>query len=92
MGIFDVNYDLDDQREIILPVLNIKQDIKTLLIFLYLHAKEIQESEEILDAITNIDLKYIPYKFLKDFIVKVIEYKRDGKRLRDIFLIEEFRT
>lgn len=91
MGIFDVTYDLDDQREIILPVLNIKQDIKTLLIFLYLHAKEIQESEEILDAITNIDLKYIPYKFLKDFIVKVIEYKRDGKRLRDIFLIEEFR-
>ena len=77
MGIFDVTYDLDDQREIILPVLNIKQDIKTLLIFLYLHAKEIQESEEILDAITNIDLKYIPYKFLKDFIVKVIEYKRD---------------
>ena len=91
MGIFDVTYDLDDQREIILPVLNIRQDIKTLLIFLYLHAKEIQENEEILDAITNIDLKYIPYKFLKDFIVKVIEYKRDGKRLRDIFLIEKFR-
>ena len=34
MGIFDVTYDLDDNREIILPVLNIKQDIKTLLIFL----------------------------------------------------------
>lgn len=91
MGIFDVTYDLDDQREIILPVLNIKQDIKTLLIFLYLHAKEIQESEEILDAIINIDLKYIPDKFLKDFIIKVIEYKRDGKRLRDIFMIEKFR-
>ena len=91
MGIFDVTYDLDDQREIILPVLNIKQDIKTLLIFLYLHAKEIQESEEILDAIINIDLKYIPDKFLKDFIIKIIEYKRDGKRLRDIFLIEKFR-
>ena len=91
MGIFDVTYDLDDNREIILPILNVRQDIKTLLIFLYLHAKEIQENEEILDAITNIDLKYIPYKFLKDFIVKVIEYKRDGKRLRDIFLIEEFR-
>lgn len=91
MGIFDVTYDLDDNREIILPVLNIKQDIKTLLIFLYLHAKEIQESEEILDAIINIDLKYIPDKFLKDFIIKIIEYKRDGKRLRDIFLIEKFR-
>lgn len=91
MGIFDVTYDLDDQREIILPVLNIKQDIKTLLIFLYLHAKEIQESEEILDAIINIDLKYIPDKFLKDFIIKIIEYKRDGKRLRDIFMIEKFR-
>ena len=91
MGIFDVTYDLDDNREIILPVLNIKQDIKTLLIFLYLHVKEIQESEEILDAIINIDLKYIPDKFLKDFIVKAIEYKRDGKRLRDIFLIEKFR-
>lgn len=91
MGIFDVTYDLDDQREIILPVLNIRQDIKTLLIFLYLHVKEIQESEEILEAITNINLKYIPYPFLKDFIIKVIEYKRDGKRLRDIFLIEKFR-
>lgn len=91
MGIFDVTYDLDDNREIILPVLNIKQDIKTLLIFLYLHAKEIQESEEILDAIINIDLKYIPDKFLKDFIIKIIEYKRDGKRLRDIFMIEKFR-
>lgn len=91
MGIFDTTYDLDDQREIILPVLNIKQDIKTLLIFLYLHAKEIQESEEILDAIINIDLKYIPDKFLKDFIIKIIEYKRDGKRLRDIFMIEKFR-
>lgn len=91
MGIFDVTYDLDDQREIILPILNVRQDIKTLLIFLYLHAKEIQESEEILDAIINIDLKYIPDKFLKDFIIKVIEYKRDGKRLRDIFMIEKFR-
>lgn len=91
MGIFDVTYDLDDQREIILPVLNIKQDIKTLLIFLYLHVKEIQESEEILEAIINIDLKYIPDKFLKDFIIKIIEYKRDGKRLRDIFMIEKFR-
>ena len=91
MGIFDVTYDLDDQREIILPILNVKEDIKTLLIFLYLHAKEIQESEEILDAIINIDLKYIPDKFLKDFIIKIIEYKRDGKRLRDIFLIEKFR-
>lgn len=91
MGIFDTTYDLDDQREIILPVLNIKQDIKTLLIFLYLHVKEIQESEEILEAIINIDLKYIPDKFLKDFIIKVIEYKRDGKRLRDIFMIEKFR-
>lgn len=91
MGIFDVTYDLDDNREIILPVLNIKEDVKTLLIFLYLHAKEIQESEEILEAIINIDLKYIPDKFLKDFIVKVIEYKRDGKRLRDIFMIEKFR-
>lgn len=91
MGIFDVTYDLDDNREIILPVLNIKQDIKTLLIFLYLHVKEIQESEEILEAIINIDLKYIPDKFLKDFIIKIIEYKRDGKRLRDIFLIEKFR-
>lgn len=91
MGIFDVTYDLDDQREIILPILNIKQDIKTLLIFLYLHTKEIQESEEILDAIINIDLKYIPDKFLKDFIIKIIEYKRDGKRLRDIFMIEKFR-
>ena len=91
MGIFDVTYDLDDQREIILPILNIKQDIKTLLIFLYLHTKEIQESEEILEAIINIDLKYIPDKFLKDFIIKVIEYKRDGKRLRDIFMIEKFR-
>lgn len=91
MGIFDVTYDLDDNREIILPVLNIRQDIKTLLIFLYLHVKEIQESEEILEAIINIDLKYIPDKFLKDFIIKVIEYKRDGKRLRDIFMIEKFR-
>ena len=91
MGIFDVTYDLDDQREIILPILNIKEDLKTLLIFLYLQAKEIQESEEILDAIINIDLKYIPYQFLRDFIVKIIEYKRDGKRLRDIFLIEKFR-
>lgn len=91
MGIFDVTYDLDDNREIILPVLNIKQDIKTLLIFLYLHVKEIQESEEILEAIINIDLKYIPDKFLKDFIIKIIEYKRDGKRLRDIFMIEKFR-
>lgn len=91
MGIFDVTYDLDDNREIILPILNVRQDIKTLLIFLYLHAKEIQESEEILDAIINIDLKYIPDKFLKDFIIKIIEYKRDGKRLRDIFLIEKFR-
>ena len=91
MGIFDVTYDLDDQREIILPVLNVKEDIRTLLIFLYLHVKEIQESEEILEAIINIDLKYIPDKFLKDFIIKVIEYKRDGKRLRDIFLIEKFR-
>ena len=91
MGIFDVTYDLDDQREIILPILNVRQDIKTLLIFLYLHAKEIQESEEILDAIINIDLKYIPDKFLKDFIIKIIEYKRDGKRLRDIFMIEKFR-
>lgn len=91
MGIFDVTYDLDDNREIILPILNVKEDIKTLLIFLYLHAKEIQESEEILDAIINIDLKYIPDKFLKDFIIKIIEYKRDGKRLRDIFLIEKFR-
>lgn len=91
MGIFDVTYDLDDNREIILPILNVRQDIKTLLIFLYLHAKEIQESEEILDAIINIDLKYIPDKFLKDFIIKVIEYKRDGKRLRDIFMIEKFR-
>lgn len=91
MGIFDVTYDLDDQREIILPILNIKQDIKTLLIFLYLHVKEIQESEEILEAIINIDLKYIPDKFLKDFIIKIIEYKRDGKRLRDIFMIEKFR-
>ena len=63
MGIFDVTYDLDDQREIILPILNIKEDLKTLLIFLYLQAKEIQESEEILDAIINIDLKYIPYQF-----------------------------
>ena len=88
---FDVTYELDDQREIILPVLNIKQDIKTLLIFLYLHTKEIQENEEILDAITSINLKYIPYKFLKDFIVKIIEYKRDGKRLREIFAIEKFR-
>lgn len=91
MGIFDVTYDLDDNREIILPILNVRQDIKTLLIFLYLHAKEIQESEEILDAIINIDLKYIPDKFLKDFIIKIIEYKRDGKRLRDIFMIEKFR-
>lgn len=91
MGIFDVTYDLDDQREIILPVLNVKEDVRTLLIFLYLHVKEIQESEEILDAIINIDLKYIPDKFLKDFIIKIIEYKRDGKRLRDIFLIEKFR-
>lgn len=91
MGIFDVTYDLDDQREIILPILNVRQDIKTLLIFLYLHVKEIQESEEILEAIINIDLKYIPDKFLKDFIIKVIEYKRDGKRLRDIFMIEKFR-
>ena len=91
MGIFDVTYDLDDQREIILPILNIKEDLKTLLIFLYLQAKEIQESEEILDAIINIDLKYIPYQFLRDFIVKIIKYKRDGKRLRDIFLIEKFR-
>lgn len=91
MGIFDVTYDLDDNREIILPILNVRQDIKTLLIFLYLHVKEIQESEEILDAIINIDLKYIPDKFLKDFIIKIIEYKRDGKRLRDIFLIEKFR-
>ena len=91
MGIFDVTYDLDDNREIILPILNVRQDIKTLLIFLYLHAKEIQESEEILDAIINIDLKYIPDKFLKDFIIKIIEYKRDGKRLRDIFTIEKFR-
>lgn len=91
MGIFDVTYDLDDQREIILPILNVKEDIKTLLIFLYLHVKEIQESEEILEAITNINLKYIPYPFLKDFIIKVIEYKRDGKRLRDIFMIEKFR-
>ena len=91
MGIFDVTYDLDDQREIILPILNVRQDIKTLLIFLYLHAKEIQESEEILDAIINIDLKYIPDKFLKDFIIKIIKYKRDGKRLRDIFMIEKFR-
>ena len=82
---FDVTYELDDQRKIILPVLNIKQDVKTLLIFLYLHTKEIQENEEILDAITSINLKYIPYKFLKDFIVKIIEYKRDGKRLREIF-------
>ena len=87
----DVTYELDDQREIILPVLNIKQDVKALLIFLYLHTKEIQENEEILTAITNINLKYIPYKFLKDFIVKVIEYKRDGKRLREIFSIEKFR-
>ena len=91
MGIFDVTYDLDNNREIILPILNVRQDIKTLLIFLYLHAKEIQESEEILDAIINIDLKYIPDKFLKDFIIKIIEYKRDGKRLRDIFMIEKFR-
>ena len=91
MGIFDVTYDLDDNREIILPILNVRQDIKTLLIFLYLHAKEIQESEEILDAIINIDLKYIPDKFLKDFIIKIIEYKRDGKRLRDIFMIKKFR-
>lgn len=91
MGIFDVTYDLDDNREIILPVLNIRQDIKTLLIFLYLHVKEMQESEEILEAITNINLKYIPNQFLKDFIIKVIEYKRDGKRLRDIFMIEKFR-
>ena len=91
MGIFDVTYDLDDNREIILPILNVRQDIKTLLIFLYLHVKEIQESEEILEAIINIDLKYILDKFLKDFIIKVIEYKRDGKRLRDIFLIEKFR-
>ena len=91
MGIFDVTYDLDDQREIILPILNVKEDVKTLLIFLYLQAKEIQEDEEILEAITNINLKYIPCQFLKDFIVKVIEYKRDGKRLRDIFLIEKFR-
>lgn len=91
MGIFDVTYDLDDNREIILPILNVRQDIKTLLIFLYLHVKEIQESEEILEAITNINLKYIPYPFLKDFIIKVIEYKRDGKRLRDIFMIEKFR-
>lgn len=91
MGIFDVTYDLDDNREIILPILNVRQDIKTLLIFLYLHTKEIQESEEILEAITNINLKYIPYPFLKDFIIKVIEYKRDGKRLRDIFMIEKFR-
>lgn len=91
MGIFDVTYDLDDNREIILPILNVRQDIKTLLIFLYLHVKEIQESEEILEAIINIDLKYIPDKFLKDFIIKIIEYKRDGKRLRDIFMIEKFR-
>lgn len=91
MGIFDVTYDLDDNREIILPILNVRQDIKTLLIFLYLHTKELQESEEILEAITNINLKYIPYPFLKDFIIKVIEYKRDGKRLRDIFMIEKFR-
>ena len=75
MGIFDVTYDLDDQREIILPILNVRQDIKTLLIFLYLHAKEIQESEEILDAIINIDLKYIPDKFLKDFIKKILKIK-----------------
>ena len=69
----DVTYELDDQREIILPVLNIKQDIKILIILLYLHTKEIQESEEILEAIIGINLKYIPYKFLKDFIIKVIE-------------------
>jgi len=92
MSFIDTELELENKREITLPVLNIDKDIKTLLLFLYIHIKGFKTNDEVVEEILNINLKYIPNAFLKDLIITTLDFKRDNRLLRDIFAIEKYRS
>lgn len=92
MSFIDTELELENKREITLPVLNIDKDIKTLLLFLYIHIKGFKTNDEVVEEILNINLKYIPNTFLKDLIITTLDFKRDNRLLRDIFAIEKYRS
>lgn len=85
------NYELNDTRQVTLPMLNIGEELTELAIYIFFVINKVFQDDIVLKEITNIDFKYIPSTFLKNLIKEVTKCEISNIDLKEVLNIESFK-